>query len=171
MLLLGRELLPADMTGISKLSNPCCLHPCQAWRAPLTTAAVGPVSSLPSVLWSVVQSISLVLSFSGIYPPLPNMNPMYVPPPPPYSGAPPAGPSAPSAPPAWVSPGMPGKWDWAVARVWVQKGAWGLGLRVAWAQHRMEKLLLQELHIFCRELLSPALHSLWSALANFSELL
>ncbi|KAM6091156.1 postacrosomal sheath WW domain-binding protein isoform 2-T2 [Theristicus caerulescens] len=45
---------------------------------------------------------------NGIYPPLPNMNPMYVPPPPPYSEPSPAGPSAPSAPPAWVGPGMPG---------------------------------------------------------------
>lgn len=70
-----------------------------------------------------------MLFFSGIYPPLPNMNPVYMPPPPPYSGAPPAGPSA---PPAWVSPGMPGKWDWAVARVWVQMGCLG-----AWAEGGM----------------------------------
>lgn len=42
----------------------------------------------------------------GIYPPLPNMSPMFVPPPlPPYSGPSPAGPSAPAAP---VGPGMPG---------------------------------------------------------------
>lgn len=50
-------------------------------------------------------------------------------------------------------------------------GAWGLGLRVAWAQHGVEKLLLQELQVFCRELLNLALHSLWSALASFPELL
>ncbi|KAM4671655.1 postacrosomal sheath WW domain-binding protein isoform 3-T3 [Amazona ochrocephala] len=40
---------------------------------------------------------------SGIYPPLPNMSPMFVPPPlPPYSGPSPAGPSA------SLGPGMPG---------------------------------------------------------------
>lgn len=50
-------------------------------------------------------------------------------------------------------------------------GAWGLELKVAWAQHGVEKLLLQELQVFCRELLSLALHSLWSALASFPELL
>ncbi|XP_068525150.1 postacrosomal sheath WW domain-binding protein isoform X2 [Anas acuta] len=45
---------------------------------------------------------------SGIYPPLPNMNPPYMAPPPPYSGPSPAGPSAPPPPAAWAAPGMPG---------------------------------------------------------------
>lgn len=33
MLLLGRELLAAGMMGISKMPDPCCLHPCHASSA------------------------------------------------------------------------------------------------------------------------------------------
>lgn len=73
------------------------------------------------------------------------MNPVYVPPPPPYSGPSAAGPSA---PPAWMGPGMPGKWDWGTARVQVQKGVWGLGLWVVLRAWRgVGKLLLQELKV------------------------
>ena len=111
------------------MSDPCCLHPCQACRAALvlfssTNVLLGLGALFPSV--PLPRSKASIRShlFSGIYPQLPNMNPMYVPPPPPYSGPSPAGPAA---PPGWMGPGMPGKRDWGAARAWVQKGAWAVG--------------------------------------------
>ncbi|CAH2312223.1 postacrosomal sheath WW domain-binding [Pelobates cultripes] len=43
----------------------------------------------------------------GMYPP-PEMNPMYMAPPPPYPGPPYNGAPAPTAPSGWMEPGMPG---------------------------------------------------------------